>query len=166
VSTDRRELIATLMRAMRESSAQGVLFSHAVAAQARIASTDLECLDIILLSGRATAGDLAKATGLTTGAMTGVLDRLESAGFVQRQRDPTDRRKVWITVLPAVESQIAPRFHALAAAIDAVLTDYDTATLATMLEFHRRARQVLVRETENLQATAPAKRERPRRATG
>jgi DNA-binding MarR family transcriptional regulator len=166
VSTDRRELIATLMRAMRESSAQGVLFSHAVAAQAGIASSDLECLDIILLSGRATAGDLAKATGLTTGAVTGVLDRLESAGFVQRQRDPADRRKVWITVLPAVERQIAPRFHALAAAIDAVLTDYDTATLATMLEFHRRARQVLVQETEKLQATAPAKRERPRRAIG
>jgi len=158
VSTDRRELIATLMRAMRQSSAQGVLFSHAVAAHAGIASSDLECLDIILLAGRATAGDLAKATGLTTGAMTGVLDRLEQAGFVQRQRDTTDRRKVWITALPETERRIAPLFHALAAAIDAVLADYDTATLAIMLEFYHRARQVLVRETEKLQAASPAKR--------
>lgn len=166
MSTDREELIATLMRAMRESSAQGVLFSHVVAAQAGIASSDLECLDIILLSGRATAGDLAKATGLTTGAMTGVLDRLERARFVQRQRDPADRRKVWITVLPAVEHQIAPRFHALAAAIDAVLADYDTAALATMLEFHRRARQVLVRETEKLQTALAAERAKPPRGGG
>jgi DNA-binding MarR family transcriptional regulator len=158
VSTDRRELIATLMRAMRESSAQGVLFSHAVAARAGIASSDLECLDIILLAGRATAGDLAKATGLTTGAMTGVLDRLEQAGFVQRQRDTTDRRKVWITSLPETERRIAPLFHALAAAIDAVLADYDTATLAIMLEFYHRAREVLVQETEKLQAASPAKR--------
>jgi len=144
---------------MRESSTQGVLFSHAVAARAGIASSYLECLDIILLAGRATAGNLAKVTGLTTGAMTGVLDRLEKAGFVQRQRDAADRRKVWITVLPEAERQITPWFHALAAAIDVVLADYDSATLATMLEFYRRARVVLVRETEKLRSsTLPAKR--------
>jgi DNA-binding MarR family transcriptional regulator len=166
VPTDRQQLIARLMRAMRESSAQGVLFSHAVAARVGIASSDLECLDIILLSQRAAPGDLAKATGLTTGAMTGVLDRLEQAGFVQRQRDAVDRRKVWITALPEVERQIAPLFQALAAAIDAVLADYDTATLETLEEFYQRARQVLVQETEKLQAISPAKREKPRRADG
>jgi DNA-binding MarR family transcriptional regulator len=165
VSTDRRDLIAALMRAMRESSAQGVLFSHAVAACSGISSSDLECLDIILLSDRASAGELAKATGLTTGAMTGVLDRLEKAGFVQRQRDAADRRKVWITALPEAERQIAPLFLALAAEIDAVLSDYDTAVLKTMLEFYGRARAVLVRETEKLQSSAsPAKRERTARS--
>lgn len=174
MSTDRQELIASLTRAMRESSAQGVLFSLAVAARAGIASSDLECLDIILLGGRATAGELAKATGLTSGAMTGVLDRLEKAGFVQRQRDTVDRRKVWLTVLPEAERRIGPMFHALGAAIDAVLADYDTATLATMLDFYARARRVLVRETEKLQpaggterrSDAPAKREQAPRGRG
>lgn len=155
MSTDRRDLIVTLMIAMRESSSQGVLFSHAVAARAGIGSSDLECLDIILLCGRTTPGDLAKATGLTTGAMTGVLDRLEKAGFVQRKRDAADRRKVWITALPAAEQEIGPMFRALAEGIDAVLADYDTVTLSTMLDFHRRAHEVLVRETEKLTSAAP-----------
>jgi DNA-binding MarR family transcriptional regulator len=139
---------------MRETSAQGVLFSHAVAARVGISSSDLECLDIVLLTGRATAGELAKATGLTTGAMTGVLDRLEKAGFVQRQRDAADRRKVWITVLPQAEHQIAPWFQALAAAMDATLSDFDAATLATFLEFYHRAHRVLVEETAKLQPAA------------
>lgn len=150
MSTGRRELIAALMRAMRETSAQGGPFSHAVASRVGIASSDLECLDIVLLSGRATPGELAKSTGLTTGAITGVLDRLEKAGFVQRQRDATDRRKVWVTALPAAEGDIGPLFQSLARAMDAILSDYDKATLERLLAFYGRARDVLVAETENL----------------
>jgi DNA-binding MarR family transcriptional regulator len=147
-----------------------VLFSHAVAARAGIASSDLECLDIILLRGPATPGELAKATGLTSGAMTGVLDRLEKAGFVRRLRDTVDRRKVWITALPEAEREIAPMFQRLAAAIDSILADYDTATLATMVEFYGRTRRVLVEETAKLGASPPVtlpaddrKRDRPSR---
>ena len=104
----REGLLTALERGMRKSSAQGVLFSQAVAARLGITSSDLECLDIICLNTRVTAGELAAATGLTTGAVTGVIDRLEQAGFARRERDPTDRRKVFVCALPAVERRNAP----------------------------------------------------------
>src|SRR5574342_463312 len=88
----RRELEAALNGALRDVSGQGVLYSQAVAERLRINSTDLECLDHIS-RGPVTAGRLAELTGLTTGAITGVIDRLERIGLVRREHDPDDRRK-------------------------------------------------------------------------
>jgi len=153
-SRGRQELIADLMRAMRRVSAQGVLFSQAVATRAGIASSDLECLDIILLAGRVTAGELARATGLTTGAITGVADRLERSGLVRRVRDSDDRRKVWLQVLPRAERQLGPWFASLATAVDTMLRDYDVAFLESLLEFYRRASMVMVAETAKLRSAA------------
>src|SRR6266702_4555570 len=87
-------LLGELEEAMRRSSAQGVLYGQTVANVAGIANSDLECMDILYLEGRVTAGRLAEVTGLTTGAITGVVDRLEKAGLVRRERDENDRRKV------------------------------------------------------------------------
>src|SRR3569832_2178810 len=85
---------------MRRSSAQGVIFGQTVADVAGISGSDLECMDFLNLEGRVTAGRLAEVTGLTTGAITGVVDRLEKAGLVRRARDDADRRKVLIAVVP------------------------------------------------------------------
>ena len=68
-----------LEHAMRRASGIGAIFSQAVADYAGISSSDLECLDFLNLEGRATAGRLAEVTGLTTGAITGVIDRLEGS---------------------------------------------------------------------------------------
>src|SRR3569832_1398193 len=89
-----------LEHAMRRASGIGAIFSQAVADYAGISSSDLECLDFLNLEGRATAGRLAEVTGLTTGAITGVVDRLEKAGYVRRERDDHDRRKVFIATIP------------------------------------------------------------------
>src|SRR4030081_3058399 len=102
----RHELIAALNRALRDASGQGVLYSQTVAERLGINSTDLECLDCVVLRGPLTAGELAEATGLTTGAITGVIDRLERAGFARRESDGNDRRKVLVRALPAVERRI------------------------------------------------------------
>jgi DNA-binding MarR family transcriptional regulator len=75
-------------------------------------STDLECLDHIL-RGPITASRLAEVTGLTTGAITGVIDRLERVGLARRERDPDGRRKIMVRVLPAVGERIAPLFAPL-----------------------------------------------------
>ncbi len=111
----RRDLVAALNRAMREASGQGVLYSQAVAERLGINSTDLECLDSVVLRGPLTAGELADATGLTTGAITGVIDRLERAGFARRERDRHDRRKILVRALPAVERVIVPLFQPMSA---------------------------------------------------
>src|SRR5215471_21266429 len=73
----------------------GLLVANLEAAEAvRLNPSDLGCLCLLLLHGPSPAGRLAELTGLTTGAITGVIDRLERAGFAQRALDPSDRRKV------------------------------------------------------------------------
>jgi DNA-binding MarR family transcriptional regulator len=71
-------------------------FEDAVAELLGLNRTDLRCTDIIDRHGRVTAGDLARETGLTTGAVTSILDRLERLGLVKRVRDKEDRRRVMV----------------------------------------------------------------------
>src|SRR5258706_417211 len=106
---NRDELMAALNRALREVSGLSVLYSQALAERLGINSTDLECLDVITLRGPVTAGELARATGLTRGAITGVIDRLERKGFAKRGAARADRRKVLVRATPAVERRIAPQ---------------------------------------------------------
>ena len=106
----RAALMQELEDALRRSSAQGVIFGQTVANMVGISGSDLECLDFLNLEGRVTAGRLAEVTGLTTGAITGVVDRLEKAGLVRRERDETDRRKVFIATVPESVAQIG-RFY-------------------------------------------------------
>src|SRR6266480_7440171 len=96
----RAELMQAREHAMRKYSALGVIFGQTVASRVGISSSDLECLDFLNLEGRVTAGRLAELTGLTTGAITGVVDRLEKARLVRRERDDNDRRKVFIAPVP------------------------------------------------------------------
>src|SRR5438874_13666976 len=87
--------------ALRRGSAQGTIFGQTVANTVGISGSDLECLDFLNLEGRGTAGRLAEDTGLTTGAITGVVDRLEKAGLARRERDPAHRRQVSLAAVPA-----------------------------------------------------------------
>lgn len=130
----RPELIAELSAALREVSGLGVLYSQAVAAKLGMNSTDLECLGLVA-AGPVTAGALATATGLTTGAITGVIDRLEEAGLACRERDPDDRRKVRVRALPAAFERIAPLFAPMEAAALEALSSYRVEELALLLTF-------------------------------
>ena len=113
---NRPSLLEALMGALRDVSGQSVVYSQAVAARLGVNSTDLECLGHITARGPITAGGLAEATGLTSGAITGVIDRLERAGYAVRQADPGDRRKVLVRASPAVQARIAPLFAPMARA--------------------------------------------------
>jgi DNA-binding MarR family transcriptional regulator len=96
----KQELIGQLIAAYRANTSQEGAFDALAAAKLGISPSDLRCLDLVQASGGMTAGELAKASGLTTGAVTAVIDRLEEAGFVRRLRDDSDRRKVNIEVTP------------------------------------------------------------------
>src|SRR6478609_7419358 len=98
-------LTERLMLALRQSSAAGVLHGQTIACRAGLNPTDMECLDLILMSGPSTAGDIARRTGLSSGAVTGLIDRLERLGLVERAADPADRRKVLVRVR---EDKIGP----------------------------------------------------------
>lgn len=153
----REALLAELNAAMREISGQGVLYSQAVTALLGINSTDLECLGPIASRGLITAGALAEATGLTTGAITGVIDRLERAGFAQRELDPSDRRKVLVRVLPSVAQRVVPLFKPMERAMDTALAAYSDDDLTLILDFLTRAQKASLVAMSELAAPTSAK---------
>ena len=81
---------------IREMAAQTMVTSQIVAGHFGLHTTDLRVLDIIFMRGQVLAGELATATGLSSGSVTALVDRLVNAGYVERRDDATDRRKVWV----------------------------------------------------------------------
>ena len=155
----RAALLQDLEEAMRRSSAQGVVFGQAVANVAGISNSDLECLDFLNLEGRVTAGRLAEVTGLTTGAITGVVDRLEKAGFVRRERDETDRRKVFIVVVPETTARIAQFYVPMQRAMQKLWGSYSDAELKLLLRFASEGYKAVLEATEELNGLLDAPRE-------
>ena len=97
----KRELVNEVIREFRVSGNQDTAFDNLAAVRLGVNETDLHCLNIIENSGGLTAGELAGQSGLTNGAITGVLDRLERAGLARRVADRADRRRVNVEVTPA-----------------------------------------------------------------
>jgi DNA-binding MarR family transcriptional regulator len=133
----RQTLVGELVLNLRQFVI-GLLVANPEAAEAvGLNPSDLGCLCLLLLHGPSPAGRLAELTGLTTGAVTGVIDRLERAGFAQRVVEPTDRRKV--IVLPdeaKVEQELLPRFAQLNHATrPSFYTRYTKDELATITDF-------------------------------
>src|SRR6202035_2555732 len=95
---ERAQLSAAFGAAIRRTGSLMQLMGQAAADRIGINATDLNCLNILSFSGHMTAGELARATRLTTASITGVIDRLEEAGYVSRERDPSDRRRVVVTL--------------------------------------------------------------------
>ncbi|MDN5918464.1 MAG: MarR family transcriptional regulator [Pseudonocardia sp.] len=95
----RAELVEEMVDALREQASRGLMFHQAIAERAGLGPTDMKALDLARSEESLTAGKLARITGLTTSATTAVLDRLERRGFVERRRDPSDRRKVVVVPL-------------------------------------------------------------------
>ncbi|HWQ12014.1 MAG TPA: MarR family transcriptional regulator [Roseiflexaceae bacterium] len=157
---DRAELVGEVHRLGRELSARTVLFHTAVAERLGLSVTDHKALDLLTLSGAMTAGELAEVTGLTTGAITGVVDRLEQAGYVRRVRDAADRRKVMIEPLdnPALKRPLEAVFDSFSARLDEIVADYDDVELAAITDFVRRMLALLHAETSRLREEAAAAR--------
>ncbi|HLG73374.1 MAG TPA: MarR family transcriptional regulator [Chloroflexota bacterium] len=145
-------MIADVLREMGRTSAQGALFSHAVALQLGIGPTDLECLALLRDLGPSSAGQLAELLSLTTGAITGVIDRLESAGFVARASDPADRRRVIVRPLPDRLAEVDRAYEPLIEAASKTMADYQEDQLRLVLDFQRRASMLFQQETARLKA--------------
>lgn len=146
----RQALVGRLMPAMRRSSAAGVLHGQAIARKVGINSSDLECLDLILLNGPSTAGEIARRTGLTSGAVTGLIDRLERLSLVERMADANDRRKVLVRVRQDKIGPIGALFSPLEKSIGTILAGYSGEELATLLDFFERSGEVLLARVAEL----------------
>jgi DNA-binding MarR family transcriptional regulator len=139
----KQALAGRLMLALRRSSAAGVLHGQTVARRVGVNSSDLECLDLILMSGPSTAGEIARHTGLTSGAVTGLIDRLERLGLVERTADPADRRKVLVRVREDRIGPIARLYAPLEKAMQSLLAGYSREELKLLIEFAEQSGDLL-----------------------
>jgi DNA-binding MarR family transcriptional regulator len=121
--------------------------------------TDGRCLDIIDQHGRITAGDLAKASGLSTGAVTAVLDRLEWSGHIHRVRDDQDRRRIYVEVTPETLRRMHELYAPLAARSQERLAHYTAEELRLIRDFVRIGREVTIEHAERLRAMVDERRD-------
>ncbi|HVW41324.1 MAG TPA: MarR family transcriptional regulator [Amycolatopsis sp.] len=122
----------------RESSTLAVLRHARIAEQMGLSATDHKALDLASRAeGPLTAGRIAQLTGLSTGAVTGVIDRLERAGFVRRVRDEQDRRKVLVELMPFDEEKYAPLFASALDALEEVLAKFSPEERAVVERYER-----------------------------
>jgi DNA-binding MarR family transcriptional regulator len=130
------ELIQTIVDKFREMSTEAVMFHQAVADELGLYITDHKCMDIIHRFGAMPAGRLGEMTGLTTGAITGMIDRLEKAGYVRRANDPKDRRKTIVEPLrnKKLERKIEMIFTPLHERMHKFLSSYSDGELTFLLD--------------------------------
>jgi DNA-binding MarR family transcriptional regulator len=113
-------------------------FDQAIADHLGMNRTDMRCVDLIDQAGGMTAGELAREAGLTTGAVTAVIDRLERAGMARRVADPADRRRVRVEVTPTLWELTGPLMGPFINESQTILDDYSTEELERFAEFLRR----------------------------
>jgi DNA-binding MarR family transcriptional regulator len=127
-------------------------FDQAVADHVGINRTDARCVDLIDQAGGMTAGELARAAGLTTGAVTAVIDRLEAAGLARRVPDPADRRRVRIEATDRLWEVTQPLIGPMVDESMGILEDYSDEELERFTAFLRRAIELQARHVERVRA--------------
>jgi DNA-binding MarR family transcriptional regulator len=138
----------------RALTAQAVAYYEALAERLGLNATDVRSLELLSVEADVTPGRLAELTGLTTGAVTGVLDRLEKAGLVEREPDPDDRRRILVRLVPDRIGELAATLQPLARATDDLLTRYAPAERAAIADYLRRAAGAVETETARLRVAA------------
>jgi DNA-binding MarR family transcriptional regulator len=121
-------------------------FDERVAKKLELSRTDMRCLDLIGRLGPMTAGRLAEQSGLTTGAVTFILDRLEEAGMVTRRRDTEDRRRVWVEMVPEARDRLQKLQQPVAEEMRQVAQRFKAEELAVVRDFMREAKEVFQRQ--------------------
>ena len=154
----RRKLIEELDRQNRRTGSVGAMHSRAIAGRAGLNDTDFECIDVLDWTGPITAGELGRRVGVTSGAVTGVLDRLERGGWVRRTADPTDRRRVIVELCPLGPDGPNPeRYKGMAEAfaplqrdIEFIIDDLTDDQLETIVEYLRASSDAVERSIERM----------------
>jgi DNA-binding MarR family transcriptional regulator len=158
MASQKRKLFDELIYEVRRSQNATDRFDQAVADAIGINRTDMRCLDVIQREGPVPAGRLAEETGLTTGAITTVLDRLERVGLARRVRDPVDRRRVLVEPMPLAVQGASDLYGAHQTYAEQQYRHYTEEQLELLLRFVRGGRELNEREAAKLEARTRAKR--------
>ena len=155
---DRAELAAAFDRQARRMGSMATLHNHAVAAYAGLHETDQECIDLLDWTGPIAAGEIGLHLGLSSGAVTGLVDRLENGGWVRRERDSSDRRRVIVHLSHERGAELWRLYQPLAEAIDAYrdqLGERDLRVVVEFLEFANETMADATRHARQLRPPAP-----------
>ena len=136
----------------RRLSCETILFHQSIADRLGLNVTDHKCLDFLLLQGPRTAGELAQLSSLTTGAITAVVDRLEKGGFVRREADPNDRRRVIVHPVSERVSEIGVLFADLSVRMNELVSRYSEQDQSVILDFLNRSCDILREAAMSLRA--------------
>ena len=145
-----RDHVSQILRSLRQVSLQGSLFGQTVAIRFGLSESDIQTLEALLDSGASTAGRLSDITGLTSGAVTRVIDRLEQAGYVQRVPDPTDRRRVIVEVVPEKIAAIKSTIDRIGTVGAEEIGRYSDSQLELIRDFLTRMEQITREEATSL----------------
>ena len=169
-STIRSELIDSLEKGFRDSSSVGIVLHQTVADRLGLHITDHKCMGILCEFGPLSAGKLAELTGLTTGAITGVLNRLERRGYARRIRNPRDRRNINVEAVNVAvfNERMGELLGSLRKRMRALSSEYSVEQMAVIDDFIKRAVEITREESLSIRlgtsATAPGStRTAPRR---
>ncbi len=149
---EREALLEAFAREVRQLNGLSASFFRAAAARVGMNVTDLQVTDILDTVGPMTAGQIADLMGLTTGAITGMIDRLGKAGLVRRERDPNDGRRVIVELTSSQEALRAagPIFDSVGRGWDQIATSYSDEQLIFLLEFLKRCNAISRQEISRL----------------
>jgi DNA-binding MarR family transcriptional regulator len=149
----RAGLLSELSAAARRYTASYALFNQALAEHFGLHPTDVQCLNLLSLeAGPVTTGRIAELTGLSTGSATRLVDRLARAGYVTRERDAEDRRRVLVATVPARIAEFGQVWERLSGDWWAMLDDYDEEQLAVLLTHMRRTVELASAQVIRLRA--------------
>jgi DNA-binding MarR family transcriptional regulator len=157
VTKNRTELFREVADAFRRNGQGQDAMDNAAAAYFGIHRTDLSLLDVLQLGGRLTAGELARRGGLSPGAVTAALDRLERAGYVRRVRDDRDRRRVFVEVTDKMRERAAEVYGPLAAQAQHLLGGYSDEQLHSMIDVLTTAAEVQLERAASLREELEAR---------
>jgi DNA-binding MarR family transcriptional regulator len=142
----------------REYGIGSVLFRHVIGERLGVNATDMECLGVIFFKGVATPSELAQYTGLSSGATTAMLDRLEKSELIARRPNPKDRRSTHIVMVKETAEKIAPWFVSLREAQDKIVSSYSEPELELLADFFTRSVTMWEEEREKLLKQKEGKR--------
>lgn len=132
-----------------------VLFEESIASKLNLNATDWRCLGIILKGSNITAKTLTEETNLTTGAITGIIDRLENKKFVQRKKNPSDRRSIIIEPLITykdLSKMVDPIFGSFGREMGLLFSNYNQDEIILILNFLKKFTDIIKNETKKMKS--------------
>jgi DNA-binding MarR family transcriptional regulator len=145
-----RRRVTAVKRSLREVNNQIALLSRQIGVKAEMRDIDLDCLDFLSRQGAMGPTTLARELGVHPATLTGVLDRLERDGWIERGRDPHDRRAVLVRALPQRNAEMFRLYSGMNDRMDEICGGYDDEQLAVIDDFLRRVADAGHAETDRL----------------